>query len=656
MLATMLVWASMVASASAQGTGTSVSVQLMPTSIPADGVTTTTATATVDNAEDQPVSGETVVFSSTDTGEHITSTTDNLNGTYSVTITSSTTVGTPTITATDSSATSQPFGQAMLTQTDPANNVSVSLSPSSIPANGASSTTATATVEDSGTRINGATVTFMSTDNGETIGDVTPEGNGKYQATITSSTTVGTPIITATDTTAPSQPSDQRVLTQTDPANNVSVSVSPSSIPADGTSTTTATATVEDSGTPINGATVTFVSTDTGEMIGGVTKEGNGKYEATVTSSTTLGTPTITATDTSAPSQPSGQTTLTQTEAGSTTYLTTSPTSAVTNQKVTLVATVSSSSSEVKPSGSMTFYDGGTAIAGCASVSVPTSNPTATCQTSFSASTSPESLTAAFTAATGVNIANSTSTPDDLEVGKDTTGTDLGVSSTSVVAGTGEEYIALVTSSAGPAQPTGTVEFTQFGIPISSCSSQPLASNGLATCFVDQKRTGQYPIGATYSGDGNFLASSSTAVTIAVSAARPPVLGTIASTMDWSFHYTRSYTKVLRLVVDQAPIGARIVVLCRGKGCPFARHVTRVTKLKRCPKGQRGCRSLRSRAVGLTQLLRKRALRAGAQLTIEIVRTGWNGKYYQFSVRSGRSPGVRISCLAPGATRPGGGC
>ena len=75
-------------------TGTTITVSLSPTSIPADGTTTSTATATVDDSAMAGVAGDAVTFKSSDTGEKISTTTDNNNGTYTATITSSTTVGT----------------------------------------------------------------------------------------------------------------------------------------------------------------------------------------------------------------------------------------------------------------------------------------------------------------------------------------------------------------------------------------------------------------------------------------------------------------------------------------------------------------------------------------------------------------------------------
>jgi hypothetical protein len=73
-------------------------------------------------------------------------------------------------------------------------------------------------------------------------------------------------------------------------------------VTADGTSTTTATGTVVyqyGNTVGVGGDTVTFASTDPGDVIGAVHDQGNGLYTATITASTVTGTATITVDDTS---------------------------------------------------------------------------------------------------------------------------------------------------------------------------------------------------------------------------------------------------------------------------------------------------------------------------------------------------------------------
>ena len=161
--------------------------------------------------------GDHIGFATTDPGEKIGAVTDNKDGTYTATITSSTTIGTATITATDSSVTPTVSGQATLTQgIGPAGAVTVSLTPAAILANGTAQATATAHVSDAqGHAVVGDHVGFASTDPGEKIGAVTDNKDGTYTATITSSTTIGTATITATDSSVTPTASGQATLTQT---------------------------------------------------------------------------------------------------------------------------------------------------------------------------------------------------------------------------------------------------------------------------------------------------------------------------------------------------------------------------------------------------------------------------------------------------------
>jgi hypothetical protein len=297
------------------GPASTVSVSLSPSSIVADGMSTSTATAMVTDAHGNPVTGDEVSFSTNDEGELLGGFRNNHDGTYSVTITSSTKVHAVTVTAIDFSVLPAVSNTATLTQTvGPASSIGVSLLPTSIVANGSSTTTATATVTDAeGHRVAGETVSFTGSDPNLHIGAVHDNGDGTYSASITSSTTVGTPTITATDTET--GVFGQATLTQTaGPATDVSVELSPSSIVANGTSTATATATVTDAdGHRVSGDSVEISSADAGSGIGPVTDRHDGTYTATITSSTTAHKVAITATDTSASPQPSGMAELTQT-------------------------------------------------------------------------------------------------------------------------------------------------------------------------------------------------------------------------------------------------------------------------------------------------------------------------------------------------------
>jgi subtilisin family serine protease len=90
-----------------------VSGSVNPMSIAADGSSTATVQASVTDAHGNPLSGETVSFTASDPGITFSSVTDHQDGTYTATVTSSTTAGQVTLTAHDRST----FGTTTLTQT-----------------------------------------------------------------------------------------------------------------------------------------------------------------------------------------------------------------------------------------------------------------------------------------------------------------------------------------------------------------------------------------------------------------------------------------------------------------------------------------------------------------------------------------------------------
>jgi hypothetical protein len=142
---------------------------------------------------------------------------DNGNGSYHAQIVSSTTVHAVTVTATVISAMPPVSGSATLTQTLGAPAVvTLSLTPSSVPANGTATATATATVSDAaGHPLARQPLTLSSSDPDVRIGAVTDRGDGGYLATVRSSTTAHPVTITATDAGASPSISSSATLTQT---------------------------------------------------------------------------------------------------------------------------------------------------------------------------------------------------------------------------------------------------------------------------------------------------------------------------------------------------------------------------------------------------------------------------------------------------------
>jgi hypothetical protein len=184
----------------------------------------------------------------------------------------------------------------------------VSASPTSVAADGVTTSTITVTVKDSGGNpLAGKTVTLASSRGAtDTISAASgaSDSNGHVTFTVKSST-AGSPVFTATDTT------DSVTVTQTATVNftvpavadaaHSTVSASPTGLLANGTATSTITVTLKDSsGNPVAGKTVTLASsrgaTDTISAASGIS-DSSGHVTFTVKSST-AGAPVFTATDT----------------------------------------------------------------------------------------------------------------------------------------------------------------------------------------------------------------------------------------------------------------------------------------------------------------------------------------------------------------------
>lgn len=128
--------------------------------------------------------------------------------------------------------------------------------------------------------------------------------------------------------------------------------------------------------------------------------------------------------------------------------------------------------------------------------------------------------------------------------------------------------------------------------------------------------------------------------------------------MQWSFFFTPTYTRVVGLMLRGAA-HTRVLVSCDGRGCPFSQRVVVVNGRTRCNRKVHGrCRQGERSAgpINLARVFKRRRLGVGTRIAVAITRPGWLGKYYAFTARPGRVPRVQISCLPPGATRPGRGC
>jgi streptogramin lyase len=163
---------------------------------------------------------------------------------------------------------------------------------------------------------------------------------------------------------------------------------------------------------------------------------------------------------------------------------------------------------------------------------------------------------------------------------------------------------------------------------------------------------------------GSASATSAPSAVIAAPPPPPPPVPRIESPMTWTFGWTRKYTVVQSLVVHEVPKGGRVEVVCHGHGCPFAHHlsatVARHHSHQTCNSHKKKCKAKKpppqGPEVSLTRLFKGSHLRVGDTISVSIVKAGWVGKSFVFTTRSGKTPRVQVSCLAPGSSQPGKGC
>jgi hypothetical protein len=268
----------------------------------------------------------------------------------------------------------------------------------------------------------------------------------------------------------------------------------------------TLTATVSTSGTIAPTGTVEFE--DGGTPIAGCSAVVLSSGSATCTTSfATAGTHALTAAysgdDNTQPSL--GSATETVNPDATSTAIVASATTLVVGQSVTYSATVTAAApGSGTPTGTVTFDDNGSPIAGCSAVAL--SSGTATCATTAGGAGT-HSITASYAGST--NYEGSTSPALSETVTADSTTTSLTAQPNPVAAGNPVTYSATVTAAApGSGTPTGTVTFDDNGSPIAGCSAVAL-SGGVATCSVIYTLAGSHSIQASYSGSANYLTSTS---------------------------------------------------------------------------------------------------------------------------------------------------
>jgi hypothetical protein len=199
---------------------------------------------------------------------------------------------------------------------------------------------------------------------------------------------------------------------------------------------------------------------------------------------------------------------LTQTvnPASTSTSLASSVNPSVTGQPVTFTATVSvTAPGSGAPTGSVAFLDGGATIVGCGAQGVALAG-TATCATTFAA-VGAETITAVYSG--DADFQGSTSAAMTQVINPGATATLISSSVNPSVSGEATSYTAAMIAVAPAAGiPTGTVEFLDGASPIAGCTAQPLVA-GITSCAATYPGVGSHAITAIYSGDPDFLGSTS---------------------------------------------------------------------------------------------------------------------------------------------------
>jgi hypothetical protein len=183
--------------------------------------------------------------------------------------------------------------------------------------------------------------------------------------------------------------------------------------------------------------------------------------------------------------------------------LTSSPNPSVNDQDVTFTATVASGVSGVgTPTGTVTFYDGGTSLG----VFPLDSSGVVTLKTS--ALTGMNSITAAYSGDDSFVAAASNVIDQNVAPGPTTTTLVSALNPSSF----GQDVTLTATVAADvliPASPTGTVTF-YYGS--TSLGKATLDASGVATLDTVALPTGSNSLTAVYNGDGNYAASTSVAI------------------------------------------------------------------------------------------------------------------------------------------------
>jgi hypothetical protein len=186
--------------------------------------------------------------------------------------------------------------------------------------------------------------------------------------------------------------------------------------------------------------------------------------------------------------------------------LTSTPNPSTVGASVTLTATLSAVGGS--PTGTVSFKDNGLLLG------LPVNVAEATSFTTTGLPTGTHSLTAVYNG--DADFPATTSTPVSQVVNKGPTTTGLTV--TQPGAGQPVTFVATVSAAAASGSPTGSVTFLSDGATISSATLVPSGDSVRSTASLTTQNvsTGSHGFNATYVGDANSLASTSSTVQVTI--------------------------------------------------------------------------------------------------------------------------------------------
>ncbi|WP_348261614.1 Ig-like domain repeat protein [Telmatobacter sp. DSM 110680] len=223
---------------------------------------------------------------------------------------------------------------------------------------------------------------------------------------------------------------------------------------------------------------------------------------------------------------------------GTTTTVNSSASTVNENSPVTLTASVKQTSGSTAPSGSVTFFNGGTSL-GTASLS----GGTASLSTSALPAGS-NSITAEYAGNSTFNASTSSAITVNVNSGTVNTTTTLAASASSIAQNSPVTFTAGVKPASGTSSATGTITFYNGATTLGTAT----LSSGSATFTTSALPVGSNSITASYSGTSGFTSSTSGAVSVSVNAS---VVSTTATLISSSSTITENSPVTLTATIKQ---------------------------------------------------------------------------------------------------------